>query len=517
MSDTRLLLIKSITLLYRESLLEIKENNSSDLVRTVISTIKLPDISLGINSEREVLMGLKDTALYMCNNPYDVTYEKNDLLQRLKINCNLDEKAYDALEQGIDKDMEEGSLKRTIIGIRKYLNDSFRENEIINKVSNAANVLRFKRDTIKDIREYIRGFITELEPYQIETNGKDPAVIEELDLGDTSGLTKILENIIIDETDSPILITGWQDLNIMTQNGLRRGETVSVSALQHNYKTGFSLTIFKQLCIYNKPKLINPKKKPLMIRYSLEDPLAYNIFFLYENLKHNETGETVNIPKKWKSLDEMRAFTVKASEYVTTQLQKTGFHVKFKSINPTQWSLAHLQNDILKYEADGYEIITCMVDYLPMLPTTGCLQGPHGVDLQDMLRRAKNFFRAHMILFFTPWQISTEGKMEYRMGKTDFVKSVAGKGWYKGCKSLDQEIDLELHIHIESRDNVSYLTVQRGKHRLPTTIDDTEKYFALPFPKRGSILDDIDKEKISMRVMGRRNSAVDEIPFNDFI
>jgi hypothetical protein len=132
--DSKLILVKAVTLLYRESLLVEKESNSSDLVRTILEGIKLPELSLSINSERECLMGLKETALYMCSSPLTTVYDKEDLLQRLKVNCSNDDKLYDAFAQGIERDMDEPSIKRTILSIRKFINDSFRENEIINLI-----------------------------------------------------------------------------------------------------------------------------------------------------------------------------------------------------------------------------------------------------------------------------------------------------------------------------------------------------------------------------------------------
>ena len=128
--DDRLILVKCITLLYRESMLAEKQENSADLVRTILDTIKLPEYNLSINHDRDVLSSLKDTALYMCSNDLNQVYEKEELLQRLKVNTGSDTKIYEALEQGISKDMDEGSLKRTILNIRKFINDVFRENEI---------------------------------------------------------------------------------------------------------------------------------------------------------------------------------------------------------------------------------------------------------------------------------------------------------------------------------------------------------------------------------------------------
>jgi hypothetical protein len=104
-----------------------KTENSSDLVRTILESIRLPEYNLSINHDRDVLSSLKDTALYMCSGELEQVYEKEELLQRLKVNCGSDNKIYEALEQGISKDMDEGSLKRTVLGIRKFIDHVFRE------------------------------------------------------------------------------------------------------------------------------------------------------------------------------------------------------------------------------------------------------------------------------------------------------------------------------------------------------------------------------------------------------
>jgi hypothetical protein len=62
----------------------------------------------------------------------------------------------------------------------------------------------------------------------------------------------------------------------------------------------------------------------------------------------------------------------------------------------------------------------------------------------------------------------------------------------------------------------TYLSVQRGKHRLPTVIDDEDKYFILPFPgKNIPILEDINGEDMSMRTLPKKveSSTLNELMF----
>lgn len=510
MSDNRLILVKCITLLYRESMLTEKESNSADLVRTVLEGIKLPELSLSMNSERECLMGLKDTALYMCSSVIATVYEKEDLLQRLKVNCANDEKLYDAFAQGIERDMDEPSLKRTVLSIRKYINDTFRENELINLISKANNTLKFQRESVKDIRQYVVDLSSSLEPYLLEANRKDPAVVGSVDIGDTTGLSNVFQDIQNADNATSILRCGFQGINKMLQGGFRRGECWVTPALQHNYKTGFSLTIFKQMAIYNVPKMDNPAKKPLMLRISFEDSLKDNIQFLYQNFWQNENNGEMPDLKNVKASD--------MAAYVKEKMGVKGYHVKFMRVNPSAWTYKDIQNTIIEFEAQGYELHVLMIDYLAMIPTTGCEQGTAGADMRDMWRRMRNFCSARNILMISPHQLSTEAKMLIREGRTDFVKAVANKGYYDGTKRLDQEVDGELTMHLERLGLEAYLTFQRGKHRLPTIIPEADKYLVLKFTEKGCILDDLDKVDTSRtKVGGGFKGTVDEFPSHEFI
>jgi hypothetical protein len=141
-----------------------------------------------------------------------------------------------------------------------------------------------------------------------------------------------------------------------------------------------------------------------------------------------------------------------------------------------------------------------MLDYLTLIPTTGCLQGPFGVDRKDMLRRMRNFCSARNIIFITPLQLSSEAKALIRNGTPEhtFVNDVAEKGYYDGCKSLDQDIDCELFLHLFMHKKKKYIAVRRGKHRIPTVISEEDKYFMLRFPDLNTpVLEDIHTDDTS--------------------
>lgn len=506
--DNRLILVKCITLLYRESLLEQKDS-SADLVRTVLEDIKLPEVSLSLNQEREALMGFKDTALYLCSlSNQETAVDKEDLLQRLKVNCANDEKTYEAFFQGIDKEMDEGSLKRTVLSMRKFLNDTFREKEITKLINEAYLKMKFEREKIKNVRNFVSDLRGKLEPYELEASRKDPAIVGSVDLGDESSLADVYRDVKEMDDATSLMVTGWQGFNTMIQGGFRRGQFTVIGALQHKYKTGFSLSLFKQIALYNKPCLINQNRKPCLVRISFEDSLQLNLQFLYQNLFENEHKQKAVI--KDVTPEQM-------ANYVKERLSVNGFHVKFLRVDPSDWTYKDIQNYILELEASGYEVHLLMLDYLSMVPTTGCTIGPAGTDIRDMFRRIRNFCEVRKIAVVTPHQLSSEAKQLIRDGHQDFVKQIAEKGYWDGSKRLDQEVDLEIYIHIEKLNKKSYLTVQRGKHRIPTIIPDEDKYIVLPFGDIGPILDDYNSTPIhGKKVGGGPVGSPDEIPFFAF-
>ena len=89
-----------------------------------------------------------------------------------------------------------------------------------------------------------------------------------------------------------------------------------------------------------------------------------------------------------------------------------------------------------------------------------------------------------------------------RDGRQNFVKEISEKGYYDKCRTIDNEVDLEIYIHIEKVNRKSYLTIQRGKHRGADVIDDRSKYIVLPFTNIGDIKDDINTDEISLEKPG---------------
>lgn len=493
--DNKLLLTKSISLLYRESQLPVNGDSSSDLIRTVLDNIQVTEISLGMGSEREVINNLKATILEMCNNPSDQGYDSKELLQRVMVNCGTDDRLYEAIRQGIDGEMADAAIKRFVVSTRKSIMNHFRDQKIDAVLSKAANDWRFRRSQIKDASQFLAEHFAQLEPLQNSTNGKDAAVMGELDIGDEGSTRHVFEQALKQSSGEGIYRFGWQGLNEMTQGGIRPGETMVVGALQHKYKTGFTLSVFSQIALFNKPHMPENSegKKPVLLRISFEDDLKENLQFIYQYLKYNETRAFVDIRDA--TVDEM-------TTYVKEKLMVNGFHIKMSRVDPTQWTYRSICNKVIELEAQGYVVIGLMVDYLSKVPTTGCINtGPMGNDMMDMLSRVRNFCAAKGIFFITPHQLSTDAKNLLRTGVSDeyFTREVAEKGYWEFTKGLDRIFDLGVIIHLVKYRKKTYLSVARDKHRISTIVEDAMKHFFLEFPWKMPIPHDVDDTPIHMR------------------
>lgn len=488
-----LLIIRAITLLFRESQLPNNNANTGALVTDVLETIIAPDSAVGSSdNDRDMVLGLKAITLGMASKPEGTLFIAEDLLQKVRMLTRHDDSLHDALKEGIAGEMPEEYIRSMTGTIRRELTAHLREVQALTIIREQSRLVSYKRDEIASIPEFIANFRQALE--QFETNAKevDPAITGEAFLSDIDKVEAIFAQSKELNNDSGIMKTGWQAVNRMLQGGFRRGEEWVIGALQHNFKTGFTLSLFKHIAMYNTPYMLDPKKKPLLIRMSFEDPLTLNFPFLYRNIKENQTYEfadTLNTP-----IEEM-------SSFVQKELSATGYDVLLISVNPTLWGYRDVVNYALSKEAEGYEIHLMMLDYLNMLSKKGLeSNGPMGSNIRELFRILRNFFSPRRTTLITPHQLSTEAMMLIRAGaEENFVKDVANRGYFDSCKTLSQEVDGELIIHKVVVEGKAFLTIARGKHRTINVISEELKYTVLPFHDIGTIRDDVNGKDTSRK------------------
>ncbi len=503
--DSSLVFVNLISLLYFETHLQDKTVSSADAVRAIIEKMKSPEEKLTIGEVKDVNYYLKTTTLDLANYGNAEPLDKDIILQRLRVNCMGDENLYSSLETVIGGTYTQEEIKKKVLGYRLFLSSYEKETQITDLIKTAYRDLSWGRDKIKSLSDYAMGLSAKLETFKASEVYRDPAVVADLNFSDLNSLTRAMHEMVEEQSTDGMLKTGFKAINIMTQGGFRRGEFWMLPALQHSYKTGWTLTLFKQMAELNTPFMLDKSKKPLMLRISFEDTMPQNLRYLYENVHYNKHGELPDISKI--SYEKM------ANEVIST-ITKKGYFVIMRRVDATRWTYKDLFNYILELESQGYEIHLCMLDYLSLLPKTGCEEGPMGHSLRDLYRRVRAFFSARKITCLTPHQLSTEAKQLIRGGHSDFLSEIVGRGYFADCKQLDQEVDGEMYLHIVKFNKRAYLTIMRGKHRGVPIIRQEEMSAVYLFPTRGPIPDDIDKPRSDLSRVGGpplgENGHVDE-------
>ena len=479
------ILIKCIVLLYRESELQDPSNDrSKDLIKTVINTLNVGKGSL-IGGESIIIEDLKHLITDMLNNPDN--YDKLNLLQSLELILKDKENILKIVDKNINLESSPAGLKRSILSMRNHLSNFYKETEIGNIIKKASYQLTTNNiDT--SIQEFTTTLITNLEALTVSTRTKDAGIVDEVDMHDDESVGKTMDTVKKLAEENGKMITGWKSVNRMLNGGFRKGEQWVVSALQHNYKSGFMQSLFVQLATLNKPDMIDANKKPLIILFSFEDDVSIISEFIYRYIYFNEN----------KVLPDMSTLTGKeVGNYISKKLSVNGYHVKILRINPSEWTYKHMFNKTLEYEAEGYEIHNVIIDYLSKLPTTGCItSGPMGTDVRDLFNRVRNFCSSKKITCITPHQISTEALGLVRSGVTgfDFINELSNKNYYSESKQIPQVVDGEIYLSKGKKDKKWALFIGKGKHRTPTITPDEDKQTLLWFPLNAPIPEDIHEE-----------------------
>ena len=383
------ILVKSITLIYREKLLADKTksdqtvDDSKDLVKTVLSVFKEDKKPLK-GGDSVVVSDLSNLLQDMINNPDN--FDKESLLQSLTIILKDNNQILKVLTTSIEADMEVSGLKTSIISLRKVLHSFYKETKMVSLV-NETNYKLMTGRIDNSIQETISNLLMQLEALNTSSrSSKDPAVMDELDLSDRESLEAAITKVQDLSEDKGKFITGWKGMNKMLNGGFKRSEQWVISALQHNYKSGLMQSLFVQFCTLNKPVLLDSDKKPLIVYMSFEDDMNIIVEFMYRYMYYNEFRE---VPK----MQELTSDEI--SSYVIKKLTQNGFHAKIMRVNPAEWTYKNIFNKILEWEAEGYEVQVLLLDYLSKLPTTYCdKSGPSGTDVRDLFNRIRNFCSA---------------------------------------------------------------------------------------------------------------------------
>lgn len=483
--DSKLLLVKIITLLFAESCNPKPTGHARSIAKLALEEIKPTNQGLVADFSRDTIGKLFEIVNWMLTRPIDERFSATDILSRTKLAVESEEYIYDALATEIDGEKTDEDIKNIIKNSREHINQFLRQSSITKIMRDGYRAVQFNAASV-DWNNFVKDISSQLEPYLTNGPMDSSTLVEYVDIGNSDSLVQAFKLAKEQVSSEGVIRFGWRGLNRMfgDQGGGRRGEFLVIGALQHNFKSGTALEMAKSAALYNKPYMIDPTKKPLILRISLENPLANDIIHIYRSLIEPE----INAPVDQASIDPLQA-----AAYTYERLTENGYHFQIEHHDPSDYTIHKLIETIEKYEEQGYEIHLLSIDYLAMMSTKGCKQGATGQDIRDLFRRARNATETRHIFTVTPHQLSVEAKKLTRGGVDDFVKEIANKGYYDSCSTIDQEVDMEIYQHKVVVNGVSYLTMQRGKHRKSGLITPpTDLYCVYQFnATRGFIDDDI--------------------------
>lgn len=480
--NVRELLLNTLSLAYLESN---SGRNTAHLYEWVDESVKIDSSSMGsIGSLQDSTAELKIILQHYMSTDLKEPIDAAEIKRKIKIACGEDSSIAGVVDDlfvlhddPVANQLNAGAIRKQISGYKKQV-------EIVEQIDQAARTLKF--DQTADKRTIAMNLIAGITPLVEGGSGEARGVVSSLKFGDEQGVKDTMLKGQESSSNEGIMKTGWQGFNKMCgeEGGIRRGDLVCIGALQHNYKSGTLLNLAKQIALYNTPYMLDPTKKPLIIFISLENNIEDNILELYKSLRENETGELVSI----KDID-----VEEASRYVIERMRKNGYEFEMIRAEAGVFSITDVIDTLQQRIDDGFEIHACIIDYLNLFSKAGCFGGQDAALIRDLFRRIRSWCNPKLITVITAHQLNSEAKFLLRQGTDCFVKEIAGRSYWDGSKSIDQELDMEIIQHIvKPGDGFSYLELIVGKHRKVSITAEAAKYWVQRFEEAGAIRDDID-------------------------
>ena len=384
--ENKLLLVKIITLLFLESLTNQKNNSSRDLAAIAIGQIKTPDAAVLTDFSRDSLGHLLEITRWMTGGVPENGFDKNDILQRVRVATETENFIYDALASAIEGEKTPEEVVRIMRSARDYINQCINRNTITTIIRDAYFQVQFKSDGV-DWNHFVKNLLQQLDPYKNNNEIVKSSLVESIDLSNMDSIQESFKLAVQSIGADGIIKFGWQAFNRMfgEYGGARRGEQIVIGALQHSFKSGTSLEMLKSAALYNKPFMHDNTKKPMVLRISFENSAMNDLIHLYRSLLEPEINQKI---------DQTAINPYEAAAYVYERLGVNGYHVQIDHYDPSEFTIYDLLDIIEKYENAGYEIHMVNIDYLAMMSTKGCKQGATGQDIRDLFRRTRNIIES---------------------------------------------------------------------------------------------------------------------------
>ena len=509
--NIKLVALRIITLMYVDAALHLFTANT-DKCKKLLNYVKVPEVVLGMDTDRSTILLLKDLAEWML-----ALMELNESIPTIDFKMRLDQVAQhepwikevmgDVIALKENGNVEELTETQKTIG--RELFNTLATLELEDVIRGLYKTAIFDNG-VNNSHDFAVKAIEKLSPFLAvnETlgSGNSQGTVSTMNRG--AAITTIKAVMAKDDqkrNGNMVLKTGYQCINDMLRGGPRMGEFIVNIAMRFNFKSGLLVNIFRQLPKYNPPFPCEDGRKPTLVFITFEADLSALLFMLYAGIVENVTRAPL-------THDELTLPNDDKAEIIYRYFDDLGWNVVLHHQNPLSWSYEHLFNFTEKLEKEGCRIVGLFGDYLYQIPKTGCQTSQIiGEDTKTFYTRVRGYYKGRDTLVWTPHQMSVKARsvMDYNTGL--LVENVVGKGMLEGCGSIDNCVDVEIYQHKETdrRTGMDALSLLRGKHKLEGEVP-KEKLLAMLWFNQyrttqsfySGILDDVGYGAMHSRKLG---------------
>lgn len=408
----------------------------------------------------------------------------------------LDNSLGKLLETACDSSMHEEDARKVIFQIIKELRDLEVRSKFATEFKTLVRPFLFEGEMEVSKEDWIK--ISELVAAKISDCGSqfDRAVVERASNTDPTAIADVINQLKIETSPEGIMRTGLQGLNeaLYPDCGIRRGLMYLINALTNRGKSFGLAHILASIPLYNKPVLRDKSRIPTVMLMSAEDSLGLIFKRMYELFGTAKTGSKP---------DFFKANTNEVVQVILDGFKENGWSFVFFRVNPSHDNIYEIMQRARDLEMKGHEIIVAAYDYLAMADLEGCQGESRSDKIQDIYRRARNFFTSRGSAFFTPHQLNPDAKKFLREADDDsevyFAREVGGKSMTEGSTKITNEVDVEMTFHVAKLNNdQNFFTCYVGKQRGEGS-QESSRFFMYPLDPVNGLVHDVTFEKATFR------------------
>lgn len=474
--NERVALLNIILLLAHESFNKDKNPTTPKMISDCMGSIKETAVGTGVSEDERVESNLKDFVGWMLKegvkNPYDVKTLKSQLKLLTINNPELAEHLFKELSEVPNLSQDELEIRTGFYyrRVQSYHNET-KFGQIFTK-----HYFEFKNDVVGSVNRQtlLNQLVEETAPYVDDgASGLEGigAINSTLNMGDSEQFTNAFEKAKETVSDEGRLKLGLQGWNQALGGGIPRGAVIDVDALTGRGKSETLRFMLRTAARYNAPFRFFPDRNKAMFLYlTLEDADTDVIRKMYCDIVEEQTDEECDLSAV--SAEEAR-------QVVDKYFKENGYEFQIVYAKKHELRVSHIRTIVEHYERAGYEIMAMAVDYLQLLYYDD-MPGTNGpTQVKNLIGAMEAITKPRLISLLTANQLDTKAK-EIARFETEIAPNVVGKNMQENCKSITNEVDIEIATHIvaanESDDGYAYHQLAVGKNRTTKRVPPNMKY-----------------------------------------